>query len=74
MTRAFFRLLILLKIILYSKYKSSHKRRHEGCMRANIRPLQFSSSYSSISAVKSTLSSMSSKGQLEVVQGCLEQS
>ena len=29
MTRVFFGLLILLKIILYSKYESRHKRRFE---------------------------------------------
>ena len=39
MTRAFFELLILLKIILYSKYESRHKRRHEGSMLALIRRL-----------------------------------
>ncbi len=66
MTRDIFKLLILLKSILYSKYESRHKRRHEGHMRADFRPPQFSSSYSSISAVKSTFSQMSSEGQLEV--------
>ncbi len=39
MTRLFSRLLILLKIILYSKYESRHKRRHEGSMLALIRRL-----------------------------------
>ena len=37
MTRAFFELLILLKIILYSKYESRHRRRHEGCLVAVFR-------------------------------------
>ncbi len=39
MTRVFFRLLTLLEIILYSKYESRHKRRHEGSMLALIRRL-----------------------------------
>ena len=39
MTRAFFELLILLKIILYSKYESRHKRRREGSMLALIKRL-----------------------------------
>ena len=39
MTRVFFGLLILLNIILYSKYESRHKRRHEGSMLALIRRL-----------------------------------
>ncbi len=64
MTRVLYGLLILLKIILYSKYESRHKRRHEGYMRANIRPSQISSSYSSINAVKSTFSEMTSVGHL----------
>ena len=54
MTRAFFELLILLKIILYSKYESRQKGRDEGQLRACIRPSQSSSSHSSISTVKST--------------------
>ena len=37
MTRAFLELLILLKIILYSKYESRHTRRQEGCMVAVFR-------------------------------------
>ena len=37
MPRAFFELLILLKIILYSKYENRHTRRHEGCMVADFR-------------------------------------
>ena len=43
MTRAFFELLILLKIILYSKYESRHTRRHEGSTLALLRPSILSS-------------------------------
>ena len=71
MTRVLFGPLILLKIILYSKYVSSHKRRHEGCMRANNRPSQISSSYSSINAVKSTFSEMTSEGHLRYLSALL---
>ncbi len=70
MTRAFFGLLILLKIILYSKYESRHRRRHEGQMRACIRPSQSSSSHSSIDTVKSTFSEMTSEGHLRYLQPC----
>ena len=42
MTRAFFEHLILLKIILYSKYESRHKRRREGSMLALIKRLVLS--------------------------------
>ena len=73
MTRAFFGLLILLKIILYSKYESRHRRRDESHMRLCFRPSQFSSSHGSIDTVKSTLSEQSSEGQLEVAQGWLVQ-
>ena len=62
MTRVFFELLILLKIVLYSKYESRHKGRDESHMRLCFRPSQFSSSHSSIDTVKSTLSEMSSEG------------
>ncbi len=41
MTRAFFGVLKLLKIILYSKYESRHMRRHEGCTVAVFRRLVF---------------------------------
>ena len=74
MTRAFFELLILLKIILYSKYESRHRGRDESHMRARIRPSQSSSFHSSNGAVKSTFSEMTSEGQLEVAQGWLVQS
>ena len=37
MTRAFFELLILIKIILYSKYESRHKRHPESCIAALFR-------------------------------------
>ena len=37
MTRGFFGLLMLSETILYSKYESRHKRRHEGSMLALIR-------------------------------------
>jgi hypothetical protein len=37
MGRVFFGLLILLKIILYSKYESRVKKRHGGCMYALLR-------------------------------------
>ena len=37
MTRALFGLLILLKIVLYSKYENRHMRRHEGCTVAVFR-------------------------------------
>ena len=37
MARVLFGLLILLKIILYSKYESRHKRRHGGCKAALLR-------------------------------------
>ena len=73
MTRAFFELLILLKIILYSKYESNNKRRDESHMRAYFRPSLSSSSHSSIETVKSTLSEMTSEGQLEIAQGWLVQ-
>ena len=62
MTRAFFELVILLKIILYSKYESNNKRRDESHMRAYFRPTLFSSSNSSNGAVKSTFSKLTSEG------------
>ena len=37
MTRDFFEVLILLKIILYSNYESRHKRRHESYIAALFR-------------------------------------
>ena len=64
MTRAFFGLLILLKIILYSKYESRHRGRHEGQMRARIRPSQSSNSHSCLSTVISTFSEMTSEEHL----------
>ena len=73
MTRACFELLILFKIILYSKYESRHRRRHESHMQLCFRPSLSSSSHSSIETVKSTLSEMTSEGQLEVAQGWLVQ-
>ena len=73
MTRAFFGLLILLKIILYSKYESRHRRRDESHMRLCFRPSLSSSSHSSVETVKSTLSEMTLEGQLEVAQGWLVQ-
>ena len=39
MTRVLFGLLILLKIILYSKYESRHTRRHEGSTLALLEQL-----------------------------------
>ena len=74
MTRAFFGLLILLNIILYSEYERRHKGQNESHMRAYSRPSQISSSYSSIKTAKSIFSRMSSEGQVEVVRSCLEQS
>ena len=71
MTRAFFELLILLKIILYSKYESTHRRQHEGHKRAYSRPSQFSSSYSCHSAVISTFSEMTSVGHLRYLSALL---
>ena len=71
MTRAFFELLILLKIILYSKYESRHRRRHEGQMRACIRPSQSSSSHSSIDTAWSTFSEMTSEGYLRYLSALL---
>ena len=73
MARDVFGLLILLKIVLYSKYESRHSRRHESHKSAYFRPSQISSSYSSIDTVKSAFNEMSSKGQLGVVRGCLVQ-
>ena len=62
MTKAFFEVLILLKIILYSKYESNNKRRDESHMRAYFRPPPFSGSNSSNGAVKSTFSEVNSEG------------
>ena len=73
MTRAFFELLILLKFILYTKYESRHRGRDESHMRLYFRPSQSNSSHSSIKTLKSTLSEMTSEGQLEVAQGWLVQ-
>ena len=74
MTRAFFGILLLSKNILYSIYESRHKRQHESHMRTYSWPSHISISYSSVMTAKSTFSGMSSEGQLEVVQGCLERS
>jgi hypothetical protein len=41
MARVFFELLILLKLILYSKYENRLKRRREGCIYALLRRLIF---------------------------------
>ena len=71
MTRPFFELLILLKIILYSKYESRHRRRHEGHMRACIRPSQSSSSHNCHSTVISTFSEMTSVGHLRYLSALL---
>ena len=71
MTRAFFGLLILPKIILYSKSKSRHRRQHEGQMRAHIRPSQSNSSHSSIETAKSTFSEMTSEGHLRYLAALL---
>ena len=62
MTKAFFELLILLKIILYSKHESRHSERDESHMQLCFRPSQSSSSHSSIDTAKSTLSEMTSEG------------
>ena len=53
MTRAFFGLLILFKIILYSKYENRHRRRHEGCTLALPRPSILSSPDSPMSVAQS---------------------
>ena len=55
MPRAFFEFLILLKIILYSKYESRHTRRHEGSTLALLRPSILSSSDSPMSIMQSML-------------------
>ena len=60
MTRAFFGLLILKKI-LHSKHESRHRGRDESHMQLCFRPSQSSSSYNSIDTVKSTLSEMTSE-------------
>ncbi len=71
MARDFFWLLILLKMILYSKYESRLRRQHEYHKRAYFRPSQSNGSHSAIDIVNSTFSEMTSEGQLEVAQGCL---
>ena len=71
MTRAFSELLILLEIILYSKYESRHRGQHKGQMRARIRPSQSSSSHSSIDTAKSTFSEMTSEGHLRYLSALL---
>ena len=58
----FFRVLILLKIILYSKYESRYKRAHEGLIVALLKPSKSSGSNSSIDTVKSTFNGFSSEG------------
>ena len=55
MTRDFFWLLILLNIILYSKFERRHKRHQESRMHAYSEPSQISSSYSSIKTAKGHL-------------------
>ena len=64
MTRAFFGLLILLKIILYSKYESRHTRRHEGSTLALLRPSILSSPDSPMSIAQSMLKEDSPEGHL----------
>ena len=64
MTRAFFELLILLKIILYSKYESRHTRRHEGSTLALLRPSVLSSPDSPMSIAQSMLKEESPGGHL----------
>ena len=71
MTRAFFGLLILLKIILYSKYESRHRGRPECHKRAYIRPSQSSSSHSCLSTVISTFSEMTSEEHLRYLSALL---
>ena len=71
MTRALFELLILLKIILYSKYESRHRGRYDGQMRARIWPSQSSSSHSCIDTAKSTFSEMTSEGHLRYLSALL---
>ena len=64
MTRAFSGLLILLKIILYSKYESRHTRRHEGSTLALRRPSILSSPDSPMSIALSMLKEESPEGHL----------
>ena len=64
MTRGFFGLLILLKIILYSKYESRHKRRPEGCTLALLRPSILSSPDSPMSIAQSMSKEESPEGHL----------
>ena len=64
MPRAFFELLILLKIILYSKYESRHTRRHEGSTLALLRPSIPSSPDSPLSIAQSMLKEESPDGHL----------
>ena len=71
MTRAFFGLLILLKIILYSKYESRHTRRHEGSTLALLRPSILSSPDSPMSIAQSTFSEMTSEGHLRYLSALL---
>ena len=64
MTRAFFGLLILLKIILYSNYESRHTRRPKGCTLALLRPSILSSPGSPMSIAQSMLKEESPEGHL----------
>ena len=64
MTGAFFGLLILFKIILYSKYESRHRGRDESHMRLCFRPSILSSPDSPMSIAQSMLKEESPDGHL----------